>query len=57
MENPSVPENHHDTPEQSEHTSRWGAPRGAFAFVLLMLIVYAVYFFIEWANIIGRGGA
>lgn len=46
-----------NTQPQEEKKERYSAPRGAFAFVLLLLAGYAVYWFITWFEIFILRGA
>lgn len=43
--------------EETEAQEEYGAPRGALAFVLLMLAGYAAYWFIIWFEIMVLRGA
>lgn len=44
------------TPPEDIETEGYVVPRGTIAFVILMLIGYAFYFFMIWSEVIARGG-
>jgi hypothetical protein len=49
---PNVQEkDHKEDASQEENSTEWAAPKGALAFVFLMLLFYAVYWAISWVEI------
>ncbi|RMG87946.1 MAG: cytochrome c oxidase subunit 2A [Chloroflexi bacterium] len=44
-------------PTPNEEQEQYGPPRGAMAFVLLMLLMYIGYWFLTYMEFISRGGA
>lgn len=39
-----------------DHSSGYIIPRGAIAFGVIMILGYALYFFMIWSEVVSRGG-
>lgn len=56
MEHEQVTQHDVATDVPPEETETYDEPRGAYRFVILMLILYFVYFFVTWIEVVlGRG--
>jgi len=48
---PADPADSGQTPVTEVEEESYGVPRGAFAFVILMMVFFVVYFFLTWTEI------
>lgn len=56
MEQKQVTQHDVTTDVPPEEIEAYDEPRGAYRFVILMLVLYFVYFFVTWIEVVlGRG--